>query len=101
MHFGAEDSVVLLGLLVAGAALLAIAQVVRVPYPILLVLGEHPLSFVPGIPTIQLSPDLVVFRVAVVPVVTGSFSLAYASASLVLNVIGGTVVGLAAGMVIR
>ena len=44
---------------------------------------------------------LVVYRVAVVAVVTGSFSLASASASFVLNVIGGIVVGLAAGMVIR
>ena len=205
MHFGAEDSVVLLGLLVAGAALLAIAQVVRVPYPILLVLGGLALGFVPGMPTIELSPDLVlvaflppllygaafftplrelranagsistlavglvlattvavavvahavipeltwptafvlgaivsptdptaataiaqrlglprrliaiiegeslvndgtalvVYRVAVVAVVTGSFSLASASASFVLNVIGGILVGLAAGIVIR
>ena len=205
MHFGAEDSAVLLGLLVAGAALLAIAQVVRVPYPILLVLGGLALGFVPGMPTIELSPDLVlvaflppllygaafftplrelranagsistlavglvlattvavavvahavipeltwptafvlgaivsptdptaataiaqrlglprrliaiiegeslvndgtalvVYRVAVVAVVTGSFSLASASASFVLNVIGGILVGLAAGIVIR
>ena len=205
MHFGAEDSIVLLGLLAAGAALLAIAQVVRVPYPILLVLGGLALGFVPGMPTIELSPDLVlvaflppllygaafftplrelranagsistlavglvlattvavavvahavipeltwptafvlgaivsptdptaataiaqrlglprrliaiiegeslvndgtalvVYRVAVVAVVTGSFSLASASARFVLSVIGGIAVGLAAGMVIR
>src|SRR5215203_2218077 len=205
MHFGAEDSVVLLGLLVAGAALIAIAQVVRVPYPIPLVLGGLALGFAPGMPTIELSPDLVlvaflppllygaafftpprelranagsistlavglvlattvavavvahavipeltwptafvlgaivsptdptaataiaqrlglprrliaiiegeslvndgtalvVYRVAVVAVVTGSFSLASASASFVLNVIGGILVGLAAGIVIR
>jgi len=205
MHFGAEDSIVLLGLLAAGAALLAIAQVVKVPYPILLVLGGLALGFVPGMPSIELSPDLVlvaflppllygaafftplrelranagsittlavglvlattvavavvahevipgmtwptafvlgaivsptdptaataiaqrlglprrliaiiegeslvndgtalvVYRVAVVAVVTGSFSLASASASFVLNVIGGILVGLAAGIVIR
>jgi monovalent cation/hydrogen antiporter len=205
MHFGAEDSIVLLGLLVAGAALLAIAQVVRVPYPILLVLGGLALGFVPGMPTIELSPDLVlvaflppllygaafftplrefranagsistlavglvlattvavavvahavipeltwptafvlgaivsptdptaataiaqrlglprrliaviegeslvndgtalvVYRVAVVAVVTGSFSFASASASFVFNVTGGILVGLAAGIVIR
>ena len=59
MHFGAEDSIVLLGLLAAVAALLVIAQVVRVPYPILLVLGGLGLGFVPGMPTIELSPDLV------------------------------------------
>jgi monovalent cation/hydrogen antiporter len=205
MHFGAEDSIVLLGLLAAGAALLAIAQVVRVPYPILLVLGGLALGFVPGMPTIELSPDLVlvaflppllygaafftplrelranagsistlavglvlattvavavvahavipeltwptafvlgaivsptdptaataiaqrlglprrliaiiegeslvndgtalvVYRVAVVAVVTGSFSLASASARFVVSVIGGILVGLAAGIVIR
>jgi len=205
MHFGAEDSIVLLGLLGAGAALLAIAQVVRVPYPILLVLGGLALGFVPGMPSIELSPDLVlvaflppllygaafftplrelranavsisalavglvlattvavavvahavipgmtwptafvlgavvsptdptaataiaqrlglprrliaivegeslvndgtalvVYRVAVVAVVTGTFSLASASASFVLNVTGGILVGLAAGVVIR
>jgi monovalent cation/hydrogen antiporter len=205
MHFGAEDSLVLLALLVAGAALLAIAQVVKVPYPILLVLGGLAIGFVPGMPTIELSPDLVlvaflppllygaafftplrelranagsistlavglvlattigvavvahavipemtwptafvlgaivsptdptaataiaqrlglprrliaiiegeslvndgtalvVLRVAVVAVVTGSFSLASASANFVLNVAGGILVGLAAGIVIR
>jgi monovalent cation/hydrogen antiporter len=205
MHFGAEDSLVLLALLVAGAALLAIAQVVRVPYPILLVLGGLALGFVPGMPTIELSPDLVlvaflppllygaafftplrelranagsistlavglvlattvavavvahavipeltwptafvlgaivsptdptaataiaqrlglprrlvaiiegeslvndgtalvVYRVAVVAVVTGSFSLASASARFVVSVIGGILIGLAAGVVIR
>jgi CPA1 family monovalent cation:H+ antiporter len=205
MHFGAEESVVLLGLLVAGAALLAIAQAVRVPYPILLVLGGLAVAFAPGMPSIELSPDLVlvaflpplhygaafftplrelranagsistlavglvlattvavavvahavipgltwptafvlgaivsptdptaataiaqrlglprrliaiiegeslvndgtalvVYRVAVVAVVTGSFSLASASASFVLNVVGGILIGLGAGIVIR
>jgi monovalent cation/hydrogen antiporter len=205
MHFGAEDSLILLALLVAGAALLAIAQIVKVPYPILLVLGGLAIGFVPGMPTIELSPDLVlvaflppllygaafftplrelranagsistlavglvlattiavavvahavipemtwptafvlgaivsptdptaataiaqrlglprrliaiiegeslvndgtalvVYRFAVVAVVTGSFSLASASANFVLNVAGGILVGLAAGIVIR
>ena len=205
MEFGADDSLILLALLAAGAALLAISQFVRVPYPILLVLGGLAIGFVPGMPSIELSPDLVlvaflppllygaafftplrelranagaistlavglvlattvavavvahavipeltwptafvlgaivsptdptaataiaqrlglprrliaiiegeslvndgtalvVYRVAVVAVVTGSFSLASASASFVLNVIGGIAVGLAAGIVIR
>ncbi|HEV2902716.1 MAG TPA: Na+/H+ antiporter, partial [Gaiellaceae bacterium] len=205
MHFGAEDSLVLLGLLAAGAALLAIAQIIRIPYPILLVLGGLALGFVPGMPSIELSPDLVlvaflppllygaafftplrelranagsisllavglvlattvavavvahsvipgltwptafvlgaivsptdptaataiaqrlglprrltaliegeslvndgtalvVYRVAVVAVVTGSFSLVSASGEFVLNVVGGILVGLAAGVVIR
>ena len=205
MHFGAEDSLVLVALLAAGAALLALAQVVRIPYPILLVLGGLALGFLPGMPTIELPPDLVliaflppllygaafftslrelranvvqisllavglvlattfavalvahavipglswqtafvlgaivsptdptaataiaqrlglprrlvgliegeslvndgtalvVYRVAVVAVVSGSFSLAASSGSFVLNVAGGILVGLAAGIVIR
>jgi monovalent cation/hydrogen antiporter len=63
--FTAEDSLVLLALLVAAAGLLVLAQTIRVPYPILLVLGGLALGFVPGIPEIELPPDLVL--VAVLP----------------------------------
>ncbi|HEY7707808.1 MAG TPA: Na+/H+ antiporter [Gaiellaceae bacterium] len=204
MEFGADDSLVLLAMLAAGAALLAVSQVVRIPYPILLVLGGLALGLVPGMPTIELAPDLVLiaflppllygaafftslrelranvvpisllavglvlattvavavaaheviglswptafvlgaivsptdptaataiaqrlglprrlialiegeslvndgtglvaYRVAVAAVVTGSFSLAEASGRFVLNVAGGILVGLAAGVVIR
>ena len=59
MTFSAQDSIVLAGLLVAVALLLAAAQVVRVPYPILLVLGGLGVGFVPGVPSIELPPDLV------------------------------------------
>lgn len=41
------------------AALVWIARRLRVPYPILLVLGGLGLGFVPGLPRIQLAPDLV------------------------------------------
>jgi CPA1 family monovalent cation:H+ antiporter len=203
--FTAEDSLVLVGLLAAAAALLAAAQVVRMPYPILFVLGGLGVGFVPGVPHIVLPPDLVliailppllyagafftslrelranagsisllavglvlmttlvvavvahaavpgldwpsafvlgaivsptdptaataiaermglptglvaliegeslvndatglvVYRVAVIAVVTGSFSLAEASGRFVLNVVGGIVVGLAVGYLIR
>jgi CPA1 family monovalent cation:H+ antiporter len=63
--FSAEDSLILVGLLAAAAALLAVAQLVRIPYPILLVLGGLGLGFVPGIPRIELPPDLVL--VAILP----------------------------------
>ena len=63
--FSAEDSLVLLLLLVAATALIVVAQAVRVPYPILLVIGGLALGFVPGIPPIELPPDLVL--VAVLP----------------------------------
>lgn len=46
-------------LLVAVAALSALARAIRVPYPILLVVGGLGLGFVPGVPDVQLNPDLV------------------------------------------
>ena len=47
------------GLLIAIAALSAIANAIDVPYPILLVLGGLALGFVPGIPQVELDPELV------------------------------------------
>lgn len=203
--FSATDSLILLGVLAAAAVLLAIARPLRVPYPILLVLAGLGLGFVPGMPRVELPPDLVLvavlppllygtafftslrdfraklgpvawlaiglvltttlvvaavahevisglswptafvlgaivsptdpvaatavaarlglprrlvtliegeglvndgtalvaYRVAVAAVVTGSFSLPGASASFVLNVVGGVAIGLAVGYVIR
>jgi Na+/H+ antiporter len=63
--FSAGDSLILVGLLVAAAGLLAAAGLARVPYPIVLVLGGLALGFVPGMPHIELPPDLVL--VAVLP----------------------------------
>ncbi|MDQ3890051.1 MAG: Na+/H+ antiporter [Actinomycetota bacterium] len=65
MTFSPADSLVLFALLAAAAALIVAAQATRIPYPILLVLGGLALAFVPGIPAIQLPPDLVL--VAVLP----------------------------------
>src|SRR5256885_17130050 len=65
MTFGPHQDLVLLALLVAIAALLVLAPYLRVPYPILLVLGGLALGFAPGIPTISLPPDVVL--VAVLP----------------------------------
>ena len=65
MEFSAENSLILVGLLTAAAALLATADLIRIPYPILLVLGGLGLGFVPGVPTIELPPDLVL--VAILP----------------------------------
>jgi monovalent cation/hydrogen antiporter len=63
--FGAHEDLVLLALLIALAALLVLAPVLRTPYPILLVIGGLALGFVPGIPTLELPPDLVL--VAILP----------------------------------
>src|SRR5215210_7167340 len=63
MTFSEHDSLILAALLAAVAMLLVAAQRSRVPYPILLVLGGLVLSFVPGIPAIELPPDLVLIAV--------------------------------------
>src|SRR6202049_2741595 len=65
MTFSADNALILLALLGAGATLLALAAKLRVPYPILLVLGGLALGFVPGIPHIQLKPQIVL--VAILP----------------------------------
>src|SRR2546421_6128506 len=65
MTFGPHQDLVLLALLVAIAALLVLSPYLRIPYPILLVLGGLALGFVPGIPTITLPPDVVL--VAILP----------------------------------
>jgi monovalent cation/hydrogen antiporter len=50
---------VLLGLMVAVAGLSVVARWVRVPYPILLVLGGLLVGFIPGVPPVELPPELV------------------------------------------
>src|SRR3954447_11346297 len=65
MTFGPHQDLVLLALLVAIAALLVLAPYLRIPYPILLVVGGLALGFMPGIPTISLPPDVVL--VAILP----------------------------------
>jgi Na+/H+ antiporter len=65
MHFGTDEQLVLFALLVAIAALLVAAPVLRVPYPIFLVLGGLALGFVPGMPSLELPPDVVL--VAILP----------------------------------
>jgi monovalent cation/hydrogen antiporter len=50
---------ILVGLLVAVAALATLAARIKVPYPILLVIGGSLLGFVPGLPQVRLEPELV------------------------------------------
>src|SRR4051794_26258672 len=54
-----DVELVLVSLLVAVAGLAAAARAANIPYPIVLVVGGLVLGFVPGIPDVQLSPDLV------------------------------------------
>jgi NhaP-type Na+/H+ or K+/H+ antiporter len=57
--FGAHQEVQLLLLLLAAAALLLFAEPLRIPYPILLVLGGLLLGFAPGVPDLTMPPDVV------------------------------------------
>src|ERR671934_152368 len=72
MGVSAHEALVLLALIASGATLLVLAPVLRLPYPILLVLGGLALGFVPGIPHPTLKPEIVL--VAILP------PLLYASA---------------------
>jgi CPA1 family monovalent cation:H+ antiporter len=63
MHLQLEDGLVALGLILAVATLLAVAPALRIPYPILLVLGGLVLGLVPGMPEFELEPELVFFGI--------------------------------------
>jgi monovalent cation/hydrogen antiporter len=62
---------IVLGLLAAVAVLAVVAQKLKVPYPILLVLGGLALGFVPGLPKVELEPD-VVFLLFLPPLLTSA-----------------------------
>ena len=59
MEFDDRELLQLLALLIGTGALLFVAPLLRVPYPILMVLGGLVLSFVPGLPDFHLPPELV------------------------------------------
>jgi CPA1 family monovalent cation:H+ antiporter len=61
--FGAQEELQLLALLVTAAALLLLADPLRIPYPILLVLGGLMLGFAPGVPDLTLPPDVVLIGI--------------------------------------
>src|SRR4051794_1129041 len=50
---------VIIGLFVAVAGVADLAHMIRGPDPILLVVGGTVLSFVPGLPRVEMDPDLV------------------------------------------
>src|SRR4051794_38610167 len=59
MTLSPDESLQIAGLLAAGLGLLIAAYALRIPYPILLVLGGLALGFVPGMPHVQLDPRIV------------------------------------------
>jgi monovalent cation/hydrogen antiporter len=54
-----ETEILILGLCVAIPTLSVIARLLDVPYPIVLVLGAIPIGYLPGVPEVELHPDLV------------------------------------------
>src|SRR5919202_1357352 len=73
MEFGSNDELILLALLGAVSGLMALAPLIRVPYPILLVLGGLVLGFVPGIPELELPPTLVLVGILPPLLYSGGF----------------------------
>jgi Na+/H+ antiporter len=63
MHLDPQQGVVALALLVAVAAMLAVAPTLRIPFPILLVLGGLAIGLAPGMPNVELRPELIFFGV--------------------------------------
>src|SRR3954447_9584469 len=63
LEFGAQQELQLFVLLVVAAALLILAGPLRVPYPILLVLGGLLLGFAPGVPKVTMPPELVLIGI--------------------------------------
>jgi Na+/H+ antiporter len=62
-QFGTHEQLQLLLLLLAGLGLLLLSQPLRIPYPILLVVGGLLLGFLPGVPNLELPPDVVLIGV--------------------------------------
>jgi len=54
-----ETELLILGLCVAIPTLSVIARLLDIPYPIVLVLGALALGYLPGVPDVELDPDLV------------------------------------------
>src|SRR3954453_9849991 len=73
-EFGTQQDLQLLVLLVAGAALLLLAEPLRIPYPILLVLGGLGLGFVPGLPDVTLPPEVVLIGILPPLLYTAAFN---------------------------
>ena len=63
VHLELQEGLIALGLILAVATMLAIAPALRIPYPILLVIGGLVIGVLPGMPEFELQPELVFFGV--------------------------------------
>src|SRR5436190_10307530 len=62
-EFSTREELQLLALLVSAAALLILAGPLRIPYPILLVVGGLLLAFAPGVPKVTMPPEVVLIGI--------------------------------------
>ena len=85
-----------LGLLIAVAALVTIARRLGIAYPILLVIGGLLVALVPGVPAVQVDPELI-FLLVLPPLL---YIAAYFTAVRSLRANLGTISSLAVGLVI-
>jgi Na+/H+ antiporter len=91
-----DDLEFLFLLLLGAAALVRLADLVRVPYPIALVLGGLAVGFVPGLPTITLAPE-VVFLVFLPPLLNAA---GFAASPQALRAEAGPLAFLTVGLVL-
>ncbi len=63
LAFGARQELQLLVLIVCAAGLLIASGPLRIPYPILLVVGGLLLGFAPGVPKVTMPPDVVLIGI--------------------------------------
>jgi len=85
----------LLGLLLAtGLLLLAASQFLRVPYPIVLVLGGTVIGFLPHAPEVHLNPDLVLVAVLLPLLYGGAFFASLRELRANMKAIGFLAIGL-------
>ena len=89
-----QSAELILGLLIAVAALVTIARRLAIAYPIFLVIGGLMLGLVPGVPRIEIDPDLI-FLVVLPPLLyIAAFFTPVTSLRANLGIIGSLAIGL-------
>src|SRR5512142_541868 len=86
----------ILALLIAVAALVTIARRIGVAYPIFLLIGGLALGLIPGIPRLEISPD-VIFLIVLPPIL---YAAAYFTPLRSLRANLGTISSLAVALVL-
>jgi Na+/H+ antiporter len=89
-----EQLLVFLVLLIAVAGMLVVAPTLRIPYPIVLVIGGVALGFLPGMPELELPPDLVLVAVLPPLLYAGTFFTSLHELKLNMRPLGLLAVGL-------